>query len=597
MVLCKLSQVFACGFSIGGDSLKLIKRFASYYKPHIWLFILDIVCAFFISASDLVFPMVTRNVINNVIPNKDFSLIYRFAILLAIMYFGRMILEYIVGYYGHVLGVNIEYDMRKDAFAHLQKLSMNYYDNTKTGYIMSRVVNDLNEIAEVAHHGPEDLFLSIIRIIGTFILLLTIDVRLTLVVFTIIPFMFLYMYVYNNKFEIIWKNVRETQAQMNATLEESITGIRVVKSFVRERFEKLKFDNKSSMYKSARSKAVKHIGIFDSSVNFLSNISVVITLAAGGYFISKGLINTGDLVAYIIYISQFLQPLTVLLRFVEQYQQGMAGFRRFVELMDTEPEIADKKGAIELKDVKGDIEFDNVTFSYDNKREVLSGINLKIKHGETVAIVGPSGAGKTTLLSLIPRFYEIDAGSIKIDGIDIRDVKLSSLRENIGIVQQDVFLFSGTIKENIAYGNLNASDEDIINASKAANAHDFIMELKDGYDTYIGERGVKLSGGQKQRISIARMFLKNPPILILDEATSSLDNKSESIIQQSIENLSKNRTTLIIAHRLGTIRNAKRIIVLTENGIEEEGTHEELMNRKGVYYNLYNYQQENLAIV
>ncbi|MFU0783173.1 MAG: ABC-type multidrug transport system, ATPase and permease component [Thermoanaerobacterium thermosaccharolyticum] len=577
--------------------MKLIKRFASYYKPHIWLFILDMACAFFISASDLVFPMVTRNVINNVIPNKDFSLIYRFAILLAIMYFGRMILEYIVGYYGHVLGVNIEYDMRKDAFAHLQKLSMNYYDNTKTGYIMSRVVNDLNEIAEVAHHGPEDLFLSIIRIIGTFILLLTIDVRLTLVVFTIIPFMFIYMYVYNNKFEIIWKNVRETQAQMNATLEESITGIRVVKSFVRERFEKLKFDNKSSMYKSARSKAVKHIGIFDSSVNFLSNISVVITLAAGGYFISKGLINTGDLVAYIIYISQFLQPLTVLLRFIEQYQQGMAGFRRFVELMDTEPEIADKKGAIELKNVKGDIEFDNVTFSYDNKKEVLSGINLKIKHGETVAIVGPSGAGKTTLLSLIPRFYEIDAGSIKIDGIDIRDVKLSSLRENIGIVQQDVFLFSGTIKENIAYGNLNASDEDIINAAKAANAHDFIMELKDGYDTYIGERGVKLSGGQKQRISIARMFLKNPPILILDEATSSLDNKSESIIQKSIENLSKNRTTLIIAHRLGTIRNAKRIIVLTENGIEEEGTHEELMNRKGVYYNLYNYQQENLAIV
>ncbi|AST56476.1 multidrug ABC transporter ATP-binding protein [Thermoanaerobacterium thermosaccharolyticum] len=577
--------------------MKLIKRFASYYKPHIWLFILDMACAFFISASDLVFPMVTRNVINNVIPNKDFSLIYRFAILLAIMYFGRMILEYIVGYYGHVLGVSIEYDMRKDAFAHLQKLSMNYYDNTKTGYIMSRVVNDLNEIAEVAHHGPEDLFLSIIRIIGTFILLLTIDVRLTLVVFTIIPFMFIYMYIYNNKFEVIWKNVRETQAQMNATLEESITGIRVVKSFVREKFEKLKFDNKSSMYKSARSKAVKHIGIFDSSVNFLSNISVVITLAAGGYFISKGLINTGDLVAYIIYISQFLQPLTVLLRFIEQYQQGMAGFRRFVELMDTEPEIADKKGAIELKNVKGDIEFDNVTFSYDNKKEVLSGINLKIKHGETVAIVGPSGAGKTTLLSLIPRFYEIDAGSIKIDGIDIRDVKLSSLRENIGIVQQDVFLFSGTIKENIAYGNLNASDEDIINASKAANAHDFIMELKDGYDTYIGERGVKLSGGQKQRISIARMFLKNPPILILDEATSSLDNKSESIIQKSIENLSKNRTTLIIAHRLGTIRNAKRIIVLTENGIEEEGTHEELMNRKGVYYNLYNYQQENLAIV
>lgn len=576
--------------------MSIIKRFASYYKPHIWLFILDIVCAFLISGSDLVFPMVTRNIINNIIPTREFSAIYRIGVLLAIMYVIRMFLEYIVGYYGHVLGVSMEYDMRKDIFSHIQKLSMNYFDNTKTGHIVSRVLTDLFDIAEVAHHAPEDLFLSVIKIVGSFVLLLMIDVKLTLIIFTIIPFMFYYMYVYNNKFERIWKKVKEAQAELNSTLEEGISGIRVVKSFVREKFEFEKFDRDNMNYKEKRSNTVKHIGIFDSTVNFSSNISIVITLVAGGYFLSKGLINTGDLVAYIIYISQFLQPLTILLRFIEQYQQGMAGFRRFIEIMDIKPDIIDKKGAIELKNVKGNIEFNNVKFSYDNKNTILSGINLKIKQGETVAIVGPSGVGKTTLLSLIPRFYELDDGSIKIDGIDIRDVKLSSLRENIGIVQQDVFLFSGTVKENIAYGKLDATEDEIIRASKAANAHEFIMELPDGYETYIGERGVKLSGGQKQRLSIARMFLKNPPILILDEATSSLDNRSESIIQKSIELLSQNRTTLIIAHRLGTIRNSKRIIVLTEDGIEEEGTHNELMRKEGVYYNLYNYQQDVLAV-
>lgn len=573
----------------GGIKL-LIKRFVSYYKPYIGLFILDLICALLISGSDLVYPMVTRNLINNIIPDKDIALIFRFGMFLFILYILRMVLEYIVGYYGHVLGVRMEYDMRKDIFTHLQKLSMSYYDNTKTGHIMSRVVNDLFEIAEIAHHGPEDLFVSSIKIIGSFILLLLINVKLTLIVFAIIPFMFIYMYIYNNKFEGIFKKVRESQAEVNSVLEESISGIRVVKSFVREKFENEKFDRQNAHYRDARSKAVKHIGIFDSSVNFFSNMSIVITLVSGGYFVSKGLVNVGDLVAYIIYISQFLQPLNILLRFIEQYQQGMAGFRRFVEIMDIEPDIVDKKDAKELKNVKGDIEFINVGFSYDNKKYVLTNINLKINRGETVAIVGPSGVGKTTLLSLIPRFYEIDEGSIKIDGVDIRDVKLASLREHIGIVQQDVFLFSGSIRENIAYGKLDAKEEDIINAAKAANAHDFIMELPDGYDTYIGERGVKLSGGQKQRISIARMFLKNPPILILDEATSSLDNKSEAIIQQSIEELSKNRTTLIIAHRLATIRNAKRIIVLTENGIEEEGTHEELLNKRGAYYNLYRAQ-------
>lgn len=568
----------------------MIKKFIGYYKPHIWLFILDMSCAFLISAADLIYPMVTRHFINDIIPNRQIALIFRLGLILAAFYVVRLLLQYIVGFYGHVLGVSMEYDMRNELFSHIQTLSFNYFDNTKTGEIMSRVVTDLFDIAEVAHHGPEDLFLSAIKIIGAFILLCSINIKLTLIVFTIVPFMFFFMVSYNNKLEAAFRKLHESMADINSRVEDAITGIRVVKSFTNEKYEEKKFNKGSSRYKFLRTKAVKHIAVFDSGTDFFLNIAMVITLVAGGYFVAAGRINTGDFVAYVIYISQFLQPLSVLLRFIEQYQQGMAGFKRFLDILSIKPDIVDRENAAELKNVKGNIEFCDVKFSYDDKKSVLSDINLNVKSGETVAIVGPSGVGKTTLCSLIPRFYEVDEGSIKIDGRDIRDVTLNSLRQNIGIVQQDVFLFYGTIRENIAYGKLDATDEEIISAAKAANAHDFIMEMPQGYDTYIGERGVKLSGGQKQRISIARMFLKNPPVLILDEATSSLDNHSENIIQKSVEALSKNRTTFIIAHRLATIRNAGRIVVLTEKGIEEQGTHDELIAKKGAYYELYNSQ-------
>lgn len=574
----------------------MIKKFINYYKPHWKLFTLDIISALLISVADLIYPMVTRNFINNIIPNKEIGLIFQFGLFLVALYLVRMLLEYIVGYYGHVLGVRMEYDMRKDIFAHVQKLSFNYYDNTKTGHLMSRIVNDLLDISEIAHHGPEDLFISTIRIVGAFTLLMFINVELTLIVFAIVPFMFLFMIIYNKKLKKVFGKLRESVADINGNVEDSISGIRVVKSFTNESYEIDKFNRGNDRYKRIRASAVRHIGIFDAVIHFFSNLAIVITLVAGGYFVSVGRINIGDLVAYLIYIALFLEPLRILARFIEQYQLGMAGFRRFVEILNTEPDIKDKENAVVLSNVEGKVELKDVTFRYNNEAEVLTNVNLTVNPGETIAIVGASGAGKTTLSNLLPRFYDVDDGSIKIDNIDIRDVTQDSLRRNIGIVQQDVFLFSGTIKENVMYGNIDATDEEIIKATKAANAHDFILEMPDGYNTYIGERGVKLSGGQKQRISIARMFLKNPSVLILDEATSSLDNQSEAIIQQSIEKLTENRTTFIIAHRLGTIRNAERIIVLSDNGIDEDGPHKELIAKKGTYYKLYNSQFESMLI-
>ena len=570
----------------------MIRSFIKYYRPHIGLFILDMICAVLIAATDLIYPMITRRFINIIIPSKNISLIFKLGIILFILYLLRMLFEYIVGYYGHVLGVRMEYDMRRDMFSHIQTLPISYFDNTKTGQIMSRIVNDLNEISELAHHGPEDIFISSLMILGSFVLLLRLNVKLTLIIFTVIPFMIYFTIRYNSKMRRNFRQIRESLADVNSRLEDSISGIRVVKSFTNEEYEIDKFDEGNNQFKYLRTKSVKYIGILHGGINFFSNISTLIALVAGGYFVAKGEILVGDLVAYLLYIGQFLQPIKRLAQFVEQYQRGMAGFKRFYEIMNIKPDICDKENAIELDKVKGKVEFRNVSFSYNDKKTVLENINLKVEAGESIAIVGPSGVGKTTLCSLIPRFYDVDSGSIYVDDINIKDIKLKSLRQNIGIVQQDVFLFAGTIRENIAYGKLDATEEEIINAAKAANAHDFIMELEDGYDTYIGERGVKLSGGQKQRISIARMFLKNPPILILDEATSSLDNQSEAIIQKSIEELSKNRTTFIIAHRLATVKKAKRIIVLTENGIEEEGTHSELMEKKGVYYELYKTQFE-----
>lgn len=570
----------------------MIKRFIKYYKPHMGLFILDMVCAFLISGTDLIYPMVTRSFLNDIIPQRELQLMVKIGIALFLLYVVRMILEYIVGFYGHVLGVRMEYDMRREMFSHVQSLPFSYFDNTKTGHIMSRMVNDLNEISELAHHGPEDIFISIIMILGSFFLLLTINVKLTLITFLIMPFMIYFAVYYNGKMRKNFREIRESLADINGKLEDSISGIRVVKSFTNEEYEIDKFDDSNENFKYLRTKSVKYLGVFGSGINFFSNAATTITLTIGGYFAYKKEIQLGDLVAYLIYINQFLQPVKRLANFVEQYQRGMAGFKRFTDVIDIKPDIIDSEDAVNIAKVKGDVEFENVTFSYDEKNTILSNINLVVKPGETVALVGPSGAGKTTLCSIIPRFYEVDAGKIKIDGTDIKDITINSLRDNIGIVQQDVFLFSGSIRENIAYGNLDASDTEIVDASKAANAHDFIMELPEGYNTYIGERGVKLSGGQKQRLSIARMFLKNPPILILDEATSSLDNQSEAIIQKSVEELSKNRTTFIIAHRLATIKNAKRIVVLTDQGIEEQGTHKELIEKKGVYYSLYNTQFE-----
>lgn len=570
----------------------MIKRFAKYYKPHMKLFILDLVCALLIAFTDLVYPMITRSFINDIIPNRKVQFIFILGAVLLILYIIRFGLEYIVGYYGHVLGVRMEYDMRKEMFTHVQGLPFSYFDNTKTGHIMSRIVNDLNEISELAHHGPEDLFISIIMLLGSFFLLLGINVKLTLITFTIIPFMIFFAMHYNTKMRRNFKQIRESLADINGRLEDSISGIRVVKSFTNEEYEIEKFDYGNENFKFLRTKSVRYIGIFSGGINFFSNISTLFTLIIGGYFVYLGEITTGDMVAYLIYINQFLQPVKRLANFVEQFQRGMAGFKRFTEVMDIESDITDRENAAEIGEAKGNVEFRDVKFSYDDKNAVLTDVNLTVHSGDTIAVVGPSGAGKTTLCSLIPRFYEIDQGSIRVDNLDIRDITIKSLRKNIGIVQQDVFLFAGTIRENIAYGNLDASEKEIVEAAKAANAHDFIMELPEGYDTYIGERGVRLSGGQKQRISIARMFLKNPPILILDEATSSLDNQSEAVIQNSIEELAKGRTTFIIAHRMATIKNAKRIVVLTEKGIEEEGNHKELMEKKGVYYSLYSTQFE-----
>lgn len=568
----------------------MIKQFISYYKPHKWLFLLDMVAATLIAATDLIFPQITRTFINDILPNSDMERLVKVAIAMFFLYIFRFCMDYIVGFYGHLLGVKMEYDMRKDMFSHLQKLSFKYYDETKTGHIMSRLVNDLNEISELAHHGPEDIFISGLMLLGSFGLLLTVNVKLTLIVFTVVPFLVVFAVFYNSKMRRTFRQMREKLSDINAGLEDSISGVRVVKSFTNEEYEEKKFDAGNNAFKKLRTRSVRQLGIFSGGINFFSNILNLVTLAFGGYFLYLGEINTGDLFAYIIYMGIIIQPVKRLANFVEQFQRGMAGFRRFSEVMAIAPDIIDAEDAVELQEVKGEVEFKDVAFSYGDREAVLNNINLKVDEGQTIAIVGPSGVGKTTMCNLIPRFYEISSGGIFIDGKNIQHVTMESLRGNIGIVQQDVFLFSGSVYENILYGNLDATREEVIEATKKANAYEFIMDMPNGFDTYIGERGVKLSGGQKQRLSIARMFLKNPPILILDEATSSLDNKSEAVIQESINELAKDRTTFIIAHRMATIRNAERIIVLTENGIEEDGTHTELMKKRGEYFKLYNSQ-------
>jgi ATP-binding cassette subfamily B protein len=553
------------------------------------------VFAFLISIFDLVFPMFSRNIVNVIIPEGRMDLLVKWTIIMALLFILRYISYYIVAYWGHVLGVYIESNMRKDLFSHLQTLPFSYYDNTKTGHIMSRLVNDLRDITELAHHGPEDLFISVVMLVGSFILLIKVEWRLTLIIFAFIPIMIWFAISKRSKMENSFRQVRVKIANVNAQLENSISGVRVSKSFTNEDFEIEKFDEGNNQYKEARKSSYKVMAEFIAGMGFMSNILNLLAISVGGYFVYRDLINTGDLIAYMLYVNFFMQPIRRLTDFMQQYQDGMTGFERFMEVMNIEPDIVDKEDAIELTDVKGNIKFKDVSFSYTNGEDrVLSNLNLDIEAGKTVAIVGPSGAGKTTLCHLIPRFYDINKGEILIDDKDIKDIKLKSLRKNIGLVQQDVFLFTGTIMDNISYGDPTKSGEEIIEAAKKARIHDFIMTLPNGYDTYIGEKGVKLSGGQKQRISIARLFLKDPPILILDEATSALDNETEVLIQKSLEELAKGRTTLIIAHRLSTIKNADEILVLTNEGIEERGTHEELLEKDNIYAKLYKSQFKDL---
>lgn len=574
----------------------MLKRFAAYYKPHKRLFLIDMFFAFLISVFDLIFPIFTRRMVNEIIPDGRMDLLLRWSIIMILLFVLRYISQFIVSYWGHLLGVRIEHDMRRDIFSHLQTLPFSYFDNTKTGHIMSRIINDLRDITELAHHGPEDLFISLVMLVGSFVVLITIEWRLTLILFAFVPIMIFFAISKRNKMEESFRQVRKKIANVNSQLENSISGVRVAKSFTNEEYEIDKFNEGNRAFSEARKESYKVMAEFISGIGIMSNILNLLVISVGGYFVYSKVIDLGDLFAYTLYVNFFMQPIRRLTEFTQQLQDGMTGFERFTEIMDIEPDIVDKDDAVELDNVKGRIEFKDVSFSYNNgDGTVLANLNLNIEPGKTVALVGPSGAGKTTLCHLIPRFYDIKTGEILLDGIDIRDIKLKSLRKNIGLVQQDVFLFTGSIKENIMYGKPDSTDEEIIEAAKKARIHDFIMTLPNGYDTYVGEKGVMLSGGQKQRISIARLFLKNPPLLILDEATSALDNETEIMIQKSLEELSKGRTTLVIAHRLSTIKNADEILVLTSEGIVEKGNHSKLLNDDKLYAKLYKSQFKNLT--
>lgn len=569
------------------------KKFLSYYKPYKVLFFADMFFALLAAGITLIYPMIVRYITNTVLVQYEMSQALTIIVKLTFVMIGLIIIEFIckffIAYQGHMMGAKMEYDMRNEIFAHYQKLSFNFYDNQKTGQLMSRVTNDLFDITELCHHGPEDIVISVIKFVGAFVILLYINIPLTLIVFSIIPVMFVYAYKMKGNMHQAFKRNREKIADINAQIEDNLSGIRVVKSFANEDVEMHKFLESNNRFVDSKRNSYFIMAMFHSGLGAFTTLINVAVIIGGGIFIVKDIIQLSDLLTYLLYINNLVDPVKQLINFTEQFQNGITGFDRFVEILEIEPDIVDKEGAITLKDVKGEIEFKDVAYQYnDTVAEVFHNINLDVKPGEYVALVGPSGVGKTTMCSLIPRFYDVTQGSIMIDGIDVRDISLYSLRKNIGIVQQDVYLFAGTVMDNIRYGKMDATEEEIIEAAKNANAHEFIMELPDGYNTYIGQRGIKLSGGQKQRLSIARVFLKNPPILIFDEATSALDNESEKVVQESLEKLAKNRTTFVIAHRLSTIRNAENIIVLTEEGISEKGTHEELLELNGIYAELYN---------
>jgi len=571
---------------------KKTKKFLSYYRPYLGLFLADMFFALLASAISLVYPMIVRYITNDILVNYDISESAPIIIKLLFAMLGLAAIEYIstffTAYKGHMMGAKMEYDMRNDIFQHYQKLSFNFYDNQKTGQLMTRITNDLFDVTELCHHGPEDIIISLIKFVGAFFILIHINLPLTLIVFAFIPIMLAFAMFMRGRMRRAFKRNRERIADINAQIEDNLSGIRVVKSFANEAVEMGKFQAGNAKFVDSKRNSYWNMALFHSGLTLFTALINIAVIAGGGLFIANGIINVGDLLTFLLYVNTLVEPVRKLINFTEQFQNGMSGFNRFYEILEIEPDIVDRAGAIEVKDVKGEIEFKNVAFRYNNATgDVFRNIDLKVAAGEYIALVGSSGVGKTTMCSLIPRFYEVTEGEITLDGIDIRDIKLKSLRKNIGIVQQDVYLFAGTVLDNIRYGNADATDEEIIRAAKNANAHEFIMELPDGYHTDIGQRGVKLSGGQKQRLSIARVFLKNPPILIFDEATSSLDNESEKVVQDSLEKLAKDRTTFVIAHRLSTIKNAKRILVLTEDGIGESGNHEELLAKNGIYAGLY----------
>ena len=571
----------------------MLKKFISYYKPHMGLFILDMFCAVAVALCNLYYPTLARKIINEYSVEKTFVPIIIGAVLLLLVYIIKAVGTYIMGYYGHIVGVRMQKDMRRDLFAKYQKLPFSYFDDHKTGDLLSRLTGDLQNVSELAHHGPENLFLAVLMFVGAFIILFSINTTLTLIMFAIIPFIILFTTLTRRSMFEAMKNSRKEMSNVNSTLENSITGIRETKAYVAHHHEKCKFAATNEMFAKYRSQSMRWIGIYSAVMEFLTDLLYLVIIFIGGVFMIQNKIDAADFTAFLLYINMFINPIHRFVTLFEQLQEGMSGFSRFYEIVTTPDEV--DEGTVEIDDIRGDVEFDNVTFSYvadgtDGDKAVISNLSLKLKAGSTVALVGPSGGGKSTICNLIPRFYNVNSGTITVDGVDVMDITLDSLRRSIGMVSQNVFLFDGTVRDNIAYARPDASDEEIVEAAKKANIHDFILTLDDGYDTEVGERGVKLSGGQRQRISIARVFLKNPKLLILDEATSALDNVTEMQIQASLEELSRGRTVIVVAHRLSTVKNADEIVVIDKTGIVERGSHEELIALGGEYKTLYSYQ-------